>query len=152
MKLGFKDWRNPKQKFRQSSVVFEKPDIFYEKLKTLTSSNYCRFEYFLLKYSICFSLITVYKRVFLIIFIFFRSRVICESKKIWLLHTETRVFITFLLITQDLNKIKKTLKALVDIVRKKTCAKFQQKNRLYASWSLQKFSIFQTINLACQKI
>ena len=28
------------QKFRQSSVVFEKPGILPEKLKTLTSSNY----------------------------------------------------------------------------------------------------------------
>ena len=30
----------PIQKFRQSSIVFEKPDILPENLKTLTSSNY----------------------------------------------------------------------------------------------------------------
>ena len=36
--------RNPIQKF-----VFEKPGILSEKLKTLSSSNYHRVEYFLLK-------------------------------------------------------------------------------------------------------
>ena len=42
--------QNPKQKFRQSSIIFEKPGIFSEKLKTLTTSNYLRVEYFLLKF------------------------------------------------------------------------------------------------------
>ena len=32
--------QNPTQKFRQSSIVFEKPGILSENLKTLTSSNY----------------------------------------------------------------------------------------------------------------
>ena len=32
--------QNPIQKFRQSSTVFEKPGIFYENLKTLTSLPY----------------------------------------------------------------------------------------------------------------
>ena len=34
--------KNPIKKFRQSSIVFEKPGILSEKLKTLTSSNYHR--------------------------------------------------------------------------------------------------------------
>ena len=34
------------QKFRQSSVVFEKPGILSENLKTLTSSNYPTVQYF----------------------------------------------------------------------------------------------------------
>ena len=34
--------QNPIQKVRQSSIVFEKPGILSEKLKTLTSSNYNR--------------------------------------------------------------------------------------------------------------
>ena len=38
--------QNPIQEFRQSSVVFEKPGIFYENLKTLTSSNYPKVAYF----------------------------------------------------------------------------------------------------------
>ena len=32
--------QNPIQKFRQSSIVFQKPGILPEKLKVLTSSNY----------------------------------------------------------------------------------------------------------------
>ena len=32
--------QNPKQKCRQDSIAFDKPDILSEKLTTLTSSNY----------------------------------------------------------------------------------------------------------------
>ena len=38
--------QNAIQKFRQSSIVFEKPDILSENLKTLTSSNYPTVQYF----------------------------------------------------------------------------------------------------------
>ena len=41
--------QNPIQKFRQRSIVFEKPGILHKKLKTLTSSNYRKVKYFLLK-------------------------------------------------------------------------------------------------------
>ena len=41
--------QNQIQKFRQSSIVFEKPGIFSENLKTLTSSNYPTVQYVLLK-------------------------------------------------------------------------------------------------------
>ena len=51
------------QKFRQSSIVFEKPGILSENLKTLTSSNYPTVQYILLKLRACFLLINVYKRV-----------------------------------------------------------------------------------------
>ena len=34
------------QKFIQSSIVFEKPGILFENLKTLTSSNYPIVQYF----------------------------------------------------------------------------------------------------------
>ena len=37
------------QKYRQSSIVFEKPGILCENLKILTSSNYPTVQYFLLK-------------------------------------------------------------------------------------------------------
>ena len=37
------------QKFRQSFIVYEKPGILSENLKTLTSSNYPTVQYFLLK-------------------------------------------------------------------------------------------------------
>ena len=41
--------QNPIQKFRQSSIVFEKPGILSENLKTVTNSNYPTVQYFLLK-------------------------------------------------------------------------------------------------------
>ena len=34
--------QNVRQKFKQSFTDFEKPDILYEKLKTLIRSNYYR--------------------------------------------------------------------------------------------------------------
>ena len=37
------------QKFRQSSIVFEKSGILSENLETLTSSNHPTVQYFLLK-------------------------------------------------------------------------------------------------------
>ena len=43
--------QNPIQKFRRSSIVFEKPGILSENLKTLTSSNYPTIQYFFAKTS-----------------------------------------------------------------------------------------------------
>ena len=37
------------QKFKQNSIVFEKPGTWSENLTTLTSSNYPTVQYFLLK-------------------------------------------------------------------------------------------------------
>ena len=64
---------DPIQKFRQNSIVFEKPSNLSENLKTLTSSNYPAVQYFLLKLWTRFPLINVYKRVSGILFILFRS-------------------------------------------------------------------------------
>ena len=113
--------KNPIQKFRKSSIVFEKTGILSEKLKILTSSNYHRVQNFLGG---------VYKQVFWILFILFISRVICKNKNgpgFYAL-TET-TFFTFLLITQNLNKIKKTPEHSFEdiIVKQRTWAKFQQK-------------------------
>ena len=41
--------KNVIQKFGQSSIVFQKPGVVSENLKTLTSSNYPAVQYFLLK-------------------------------------------------------------------------------------------------------
>ena len=41
--------QNTTQKFRQSSIVFEKPGILSKNLKTLTSSSYPTVQYFLLE-------------------------------------------------------------------------------------------------------
>ena len=51
------------QKFKQSSIVFEKPGILSENLKTLTSSNYPTVQYFLLKLRTRLLLTNIYKRV-----------------------------------------------------------------------------------------
>ena len=54
--------QNAIQKFRQNSIVFEKPGILSENLKTLTISNYLTVS-FLLKLRTRFLIIIVYKRV-----------------------------------------------------------------------------------------
>ena len=74
--------QNTIKQFRQSFIIFEKPGILPENLKTLTCSNYPTVRYFLVKLRTRFLLTYVYKRV-------------CG------------IFFTLLLITQDLNKIKK---------------------------------------------
>ena len=51
------------QKFGQSSIVFERPGILSENLKTLMSSNYPAVQYFLLKLCAGFLLTIAYKRV-----------------------------------------------------------------------------------------
>ena len=65
--------QNAIQKFRQSSIVFEKPEILSENLKTLTTSNYRTVQYFLLKLRTRFLLNIVYKSMCGIFFILFRS-------------------------------------------------------------------------------
>ena len=62
--------QNTIQKFRQSSIVFEKPAILYENLKTLTSSNYRTVQYRSLKSRTRFLLTNVYRRVCGIFFYF----------------------------------------------------------------------------------
>ena len=79
--------QNTIQKFRQSSIVFEKPGILSENLKTLTSSNYPTVQYVLLKLHTRF-LLTIFAKI---------------KKDL----VSTHSFFTLLLITQDLNKIKK---------------------------------------------
>ena len=64
--------QNTIQKFRQSSIDFEKPGILSENLKTLASSNYPTVQYFLLKLCTRFLLTNVYKSVW-DFFILFRS-------------------------------------------------------------------------------
>ena len=117
--------QNTIQKFRRSTIVSEKPDILSENLKTLTSSNYLTVQYFWLKLRTRFLLTNAYKRVCGIFFISFRSWVICKNLKRSGFYT---LVFTLLLITQDLNKIKKNLRPpFVDITKSKMCANFQQK-------------------------
>ena len=64
--------QNAIQKFRQNSIVFEKPGILSENFKNLTSPNYPTVQYFLLKLCTRFLLTNVYKSVW-DFFILFRS-------------------------------------------------------------------------------
>ena len=68
--------QNTIQKFRQSSIVFEKPGILSENLKTLTSSNYPTVQYFLLKLRTRFLLTNVCKSVCGFFFILFNLELI----------------------------------------------------------------------------
>ena len=88
--------QNPIQKFRQSSIVF---GILSENLKTLTSSNYSTVQYF------CWNVAHVSCLVKSADLELFKNLKIPSF-----LHS----FFTFLLITQDLNKIKKIPHIFVD--------------------------------------
>ena len=92
--------RNTIQKFRQSSIVFEKPGILSENLKTLTSSNYPTDQYFLLKLRTRFLLTIVCKRVCGISF--YLDLELCAKIKKDLVSTHS--FFTLFLITQDKTK------------------------------------------------
>ena len=91
--------QNTIQKFRKSSIVFEKPGILSENLKILTSSNYPTVQYFLLKLRTRFLLTNVYKSVCGIFFIHLDLELFAKIS--------THSLFALLLITQDLNKIKK---------------------------------------------
>ena len=78
------------QKFRQSSIVFEKPGISSENLKTMTSSNYPTVQYFFCVWD--------FFKFYLDLELFAKIKKDLVS---------SYLFFTFLLITQDLNKIKK---------------------------------------------
>ena len=94
--------QNTLQKFRQSSLVFEKPGISPENLKPLKSSNYPTVQYFLLKLRTRFLLTNVYKRVCGILL---DLELFAKIKKDLV---STHSLFTLLLITQDLKKIKKS--------------------------------------------
>ena len=80
--------QNTIQKIRKSSIVFEKPGILSENLKTLTSSNYSTVQYFLLKLSTRFLLTNVYKSVCGIFIYFIQILSYLKNlKNTWFLHT-----------------------------------------------------------------
>ena len=107
--------QNTIQKFRQSSIVFEKPGILSEKLKTLASSNYPRVQHFLLKLRTRFLLTNVFKRVRGIFFISFRSWVRCKNLKRPGFYT--LVFYTFINNSRSKQNKKNPTHSFVDITK-----------------------------------
>ena len=97
--------QNTIPKFRQSSIVFGKPGILPENLKTLTSSNYPTVQYFLLKLRTRFLLTNVYKRLCGIFLFYLDLELFSKIKKELV---SAHLFFILLLTTQDLNKIKKS--------------------------------------------
>ena len=95
--------QNPIQKFRQSSIVFEKPGILSENLKTLTSSNYPAVQYFFAKTSHTFPTYQCLQKSVWDFFLFCLDlELFTKIKKD---PVSTYSFLKLLLITQDLNKI-----------------------------------------------
>ena len=113
--------QNTIQKFRQSSIVFEKPAILSENLKTLKSSNYPTVQYFLLKFCTRFLLTNVYKRM-CGIFLFcldlelFAKILSCLQKliKTWFPHT---FFCTFINNSRSKQNKKNSTQPFVDITK-----------------------------------
>ena len=125
--------QNSIQKFGQSSIVFKKPGILSEKLKTLTSFNYQ-------------TLVSTKERG---IFLFCLEIEFCQIKNLVSTHSQK----PGLSVTQDLNKLKKKipLTLLYTFMRRKCVQTFSKNIRLYGSCSSSKFSIFQTNNLVSRK-
>ena len=71
--------QNPMEKFRQSSIVFEKPAILSENLKILTSSNYPTIQYFFWNFAHVSYLPISTKGCLGFFLILFRSWVICKN-------------------------------------------------------------------------
>ena len=81
--------QNPIQKIRQSSIVFEKPGILSETLKTLTSSNYPTVQYLLLKLRTSFRpYLQMSTKGYAGFFLFCLDlELFAKIKKTWFLHT-----------------------------------------------------------------
>ena len=96
--------QNAIQKFRQSSIVFEKPGILSENLKTFTSSNtILQFNIFA-ETSHTFSTYHCLKKCVGFFLFYLDLELFAKIKKDLVF---THSFFTLLLITPDLNKIEK---------------------------------------------
>ena len=93
--------QNPIQNFRQRSIVFEKPGILPDDFKILARSNYPTVQYILLKLRTRFLL----TKGCVGVFSFYLDLELFAKIKKDLISTHS--FFRLLLITQDLNEIKK---------------------------------------------
>ena len=139
--------QNTKQKFKQSSIVFEKPGILSQNFKTLTSSNYPTSSIFFAEtlHTLPMSAIGCVG----LLLLHLDLELFAKIKKDLV---STHSLFILLLITQDLNKIKKSDAPFCRHYQVENVCKISAKNiKLYGSWSSSKFSIFQTKNLVSWK-
>ena len=147
--------QNTIQKFRQSSIVFEKPGFLSEKLKTLTSSNYHRVQYIFRNFVHVSYLSMSTKGCSRFFFFCLDLQLLQKSKR-----PGFDVFV--FLIAQGLNKIKnpehheqiweKYLSKRS--LSKHTCSwrvNLIKNIKLYGSWNSPKFSFFQTNSLVSRR-
>ena len=133
--------QNTIQKFRQSSIVFEKPGILSENLKTLTSSSYLTVQHLLLKLRTHFLLSSAYRRMCRIFSYFIQTLSYFQKlKKTWFLHTrflQFYVFYSFFINNSRSKQNKQNPTHLfVDITKQKTSkvSKISTKNiKIYNS-------------------
>ena len=107
--------RNPIEKFRQSSIVFENPGFCLKNLKLWQAPSNIEFNIFCWNFAHVSYLPMSTKGCSEFFFILFRSWVICKNKKRPGFYTFA--FFLFLLISQDFSKIKNPEHPFVDIVQ-----------------------------------
>ena len=117
--------QNPIQKFRQSSIAFEKPGILSENLRNLTSSNYLRFQYLLLKLHTRFLLTKILQKNVRDFFYF--DQIFSYLQKLKRPSFYALVFYIFVNNSRSKQNEKNPEHSFLDIVKQKTCAKFQRK-------------------------
>ena len=117
-------------------------DTLSENLKILISSNYLTIQYFLLKLRTRFLLNIVLKRVCELFLFYLNLELFAKIKKDLV---STHAFFTLLLVTQDLNKIKKSHTPFCRHCKVENVCKVSAKNiKIFGNWSSSKFSISQT--------
>ena len=138
--------QNPIKKNRQSSIAFEKHGILFENLENLTSSNYPRVQLFQLEFCTRFPLTSVFKTVFEIFVVFFRSSVISKILKRPGFYTLAfYIFINNSRSKQNQKILSKLLQALLN-------RKYQQKiSKSVVVGAHQSFQFFMTDYLVSQK-
>ena len=123
--------QNPIKKFRQSFIVFEKPVFLSENWKILTSSNYHRVQYFLVKLCTCFLLANLYKR-----------KLFVKIEKD-LVFSYTFVFYIFINNSRSKQTKKESRTPICRHCSVGNMSTISAKNiKLYGSWSSSRFSIF----------
>ena len=126
----------------KSSFISAKPAYLSENLKMLTSYNFHRAQYLLLKFCTCFVLNIVYKRVFRIFFVLFRSWVVKKKVKNFVsVSMQKPVLFIFANISKSKQNFKKSKHPFVDIDKQENLCKISGENILNsmivgACWSI----------------